>query len=820
MTTMADPNLSNSLADDVVQHLRSSLAKDRKSATRRDRFVSLALSVRDRLIDRWIQTQSTYYDADARRVYYLSLEFLTGRLLSNALGNLRLHDEAAEAMRDFGVELAMLCEEEAEPGLGNGGLGRLAACFLDSAATLELPVYGYGLRYEYGMFHQRIFDGFQVEAPDNWLRYGNPWEIPRPEYLYPVRFYGEVEEGTDARGRPRFTWVGGEQVLALAYDTPVPGYGNGTVNTLRLWSAKSTREFNLEHFNYGDYERAVEDKNRTETLTRILYPNDNFFVGRELRLKQQYFLVCATLQDALRRWLKHHSSFDGFADKHVFHLNDTHPSLAVAELMRILVDEASLQWDEAWEITQNCFAYTNHTVLPEAMEKWRVALLQQVLPRHMQIIFEINQRFLNRVSLRFPGDTDRLQRMSLIEEGDEQRVQMAHLAIVGSRAVNGVAELHSRILKKELFSDFEQMWPERFQNVTNGVTQRRWLLQCNPQLAALISDRIGSEWITDLPTLSRLEEFVDDADFRRAWRQIKRDNKVALASYIATHNRLHVSADSLFDCQIKRIHEYKRQLLNILHVLTLYRRLKAGDGAPLPVRRTVILAGKAAPAYYTAKMVIKLVHCVADLINSDPDVSRQLRVVFLGNYDVGLAERIFPAADLSEQISTAGMEASGTGNMKFALNGALTIGTMDGANVEMAEEIGEQNMFIFGLKADEVKEQRASYDPGALYDNHRELRAVIDMIASGELCPARPDVFEPLVDSLLHRGDPFMVLADYDAYLQAQARVDAAFRDADAWTRTSILNCARIGKFSSDRAVDEYARNIWHVEAIPNHHSH
>ena len=818
MTTIADP-ASTSLADDVVRHLRSSLAKDRKSATRRDHFVSLALAVRDRLIDRWIQTQSGYYDADARRVYYLSLEFLTGRMLSNAMINLQIHDEAAQAMRAFDSELSALCNEEAEPGLGNGGLGRLAACFLDSAATLELPVYGYGLRYEYGMFHQRILDGFQVEAPDNWLRYGNPWEIPRPEYLYPVRFYGRVEEGTDARGRPRFSWLGGEQVLALAYDTPVPGYGNGTVNTLRLWSAKSTREFDLEHFNYGDYERAVEDKNRTETLTRILYPNDNFFVGRELRLKQQYFLVCATLQDALRRWLKHHSNFSGFTDKHVFHLNDTHPALAVAELMRILVDEAALHWDEAWDICQNCFAYTNHTILPEAMEKWRVALLEQVLPRHMQIIFEINQRFLDRVAVRFPGDEDRLRRMSVIEEGDEQHVQMAHLAIIGSRAVNGVAELHSRILRQELFSDFEQMWPERFHNVTNGVTQRRWLLQCNPQLANLITARIGSDWVTDLPQLEQLEAFVDDEEFRHSWRQIKRDNKVALASYIATHNRLHVSADSLFDCQVKRIHEYKRQLLNLLHVLTLYRRLKAENGGPAPVRRTVILAGKAAPAYHTAKVVIKLAHCVADLVNSDPDVSRHLRVVFLGNYDVGLAEQIFPAADLSEQISTAGMEASGTGNMKFALNGALTIGTMDGANIEMAEQIGADNMFIFGLDAEQVQQRKTNYDPGSLYDGHRQLREVIDMIASGQLCPARPDVFEPLVESLLHRGDPFMVLADYDAYLEAQQRVDVAFRDPDAWSRTSILNCARMGKFSADRSVAEYARNIWQVESIPNHQS-
>jgi len=816
LTTTSGSEHTHTLAYDAAQHLRLSLAKDRHTATRHDRFLSLAMAVRDRLVDQWMDTQQSYYDTDARRVYYMSLEFMTGRLLANALINLDLYEEARQAAADDGQELANLLEQEAEPGLGNGGLGRLAACFLDSAATLELPVYGYGLRYEYGIFQQRVFDGFQVEAADNWLRTSNPWEIPRPEKSYPVRFYGRVEEGADARGHLRFSWVGGEQVMAMAYDTPVPGFENGTVNTLRLWSAKATREFNLEHFNYGDYERAVEDKNRTETITRVLYPNDNFFVGRELRLKQQYFLVSATLQDALARWFRTHRGFSGFALKHAFQLNDTHPSIAIAELMRILVDEASVRWEEAWEITVQCFGYTNHTVLPEALEQWRVSLLEHVLPRHMQIIYEINRRFLNQVKIHRPGDADLLRRTSLIEEGEEKHVRMAHLAIVGSHAVNGVAELHSRIIREDLFRDFAELWPHKFRSKTNGITPRRWLRQCNPRLSQLISEAIGDEWIRDLTGLEALEPLADDAAFRTLWRQVKADNRADLEDYVMAHSRVAIDPNAMLDVQIKRIHEYKRQLLNLLHVIALYRRVKMDRTLDI-IPRTVLFAGKAAPAYYTAKMIIKLMHAVGQLVNDDEDIADRLKVVFLPNYDVSQAERIVPAADLSEQISTTGMEASGTGNMKLSLNGALTIGTPDGANVEIAEAVGEENLFLFGPDVDQVRQRRASgYDPVAVYESHRELRGVIDFLASGELSPDRPDLFAPIVQSLLEHGDHFLVLADFDEYVRTQELVDAAWRDQETWTRKSILNSARMGRFSSDRTVREYAMDIWKVQPVPS----
>ena len=814
MTTTSGSEHTHTLAYDAAQHLRLSLAKDRHTATRHDHFLSLAMAVRDRLVDQWMDTQQSYYDTDARRVYYMSLEFMTGRLLANALINLDLYEEARQAAAGDGQELANLLEQEAEPGLGNGGLGRLAACFLDSAATLELPVYGYGLRYEYGIFQQRVFDGFQVEAADNWLRTSNPWEIPRPEKSYPVRFYGRVEEGADARGHLRFSWVGGEQVMAMAYDTPVPGFENGTVNTLRLWSAKATREFNLEHFNYGDYERAVEDKNRTETITRVLYPNDNFFIGRELRLKQQYFLVSATLQDALARWFRTHRGFSGFSLKHAFQLNDTHPSIAIAELMRILVDEASVRWEEAWEITVQCFGYTNHTVLPEALEQWRVSLLEHVLPRHMQIIYEINRRFLNQVKIHRPGDADLLRRTSLIEEGEEKHVRMAHLAIVGSHAVNGVAELHSRIIREDLFRDFAELWPHKFRNKTNGITPRRWLRQCNPRLSQLISEAIGDEWIRDLTALEALEPLAEDAAFRTRWRQVKADNRADLEDYVMAHSRVAIDPNAMLDVQIKRIHEYKRQLLNLLHVIALYQRVKMDRTLDI-IPRTVLFAGKAAPAYYTAKMIIKLMHAVGQLVNDDEDIADRLKVVFLPNYDVSQAERIVPAADLSEQISTTGMEASGTGNMKLSLNGALTIGTPDGANVEIAEAVGEENLFLFGPDVDQVRQRRASgYDSVAVYEGHRELRGVIDFLASGELSPDRPDLFAPIVQSLLEHGDPFLVLADFDEYVRTQELVDAAWRDQETWTRKSILNSARMGRFSSDRTVWEYAIDIWKVQPV------
>ena len=804
-----------SLQASFAEHLRYSLAKDEYSATERDCFVSLAMAIRDRLIERWIQTQQTYYKKDVKRINYVSLEFLIGRTLGNSLINLGLCDTARQALVGLGYDLDELCEVEFDAGLGNGGLGRLAACFLDSMATLELPAYGYGIRYEYGIFFQRIYDGFQVETPDNWLRYGSPWEIPRPEYLYPVCFYGRVREYIDEWGRPRHEWVEAQEVMAMAYDTPIPGYNTRTVNTMRLWSAKSTREFDLEHFNYGDYERAVEDKSRTETITRVLYPNDNFFVGRELRLKQQYFFVCATMQDIVRRHKSTHGGLEGFADKQAIQLNDTHPVIAIPELMRLLVDVEGMDWDRAWKIAVATFAYTNHTVLPEALERWPVSLIEAVLPRHVQIIYEINHRFLEEVRRRYPGDDERAQRMSIIGEGQEKRVRMAHLAIVGTHAVNGVAALHTKILRQEVFRDFFELWPERFTNKTNGITPRRWLKKCNPELAALVTETIGEGWVTDLSALRELAVHADDSGFQEKWRRARQAGKERLVRYIKDRNLVEVRGDSLFDCQVKRIHEYKRQLLNVLHLIALYNRIKDHPQEDI-VPRTIVFGGKAAPAYYTAKMIIKLITAVADRVNHDADVGDRLKVVFLANYDVSLAERIIPAADLSEQISTAGTEASGTGNMKFALNGALTIGTLDGANIEIAEEAGAENMFIFGLKVEEVEAlKQGGYDPWQYYRANPELKRAIDMIDSGEFCPARPDLFDPVIDSLLHRGDPYMVLADYADYAACQERVSAAFQDPAQWTRMSILNCAGMGKFSSDRTIQEYAREIWKVEGMP-----
>jgi starch phosphorylase len=798
-----------SLRSAVEHHLLCSLAKDQYTATAHDRYVALALAVRDRMVEGWIRTQQTYYRRDPKRVYYLSLEFLTGRTLGNAVLNLGLEDAVQAALAGLGLTLEALEEEEWDAGLGNGGLGRLAACFLDSMATLELPGYGYGLRYEYGIFRQRIVGGAQVETPDTWLRYGNPWEIGRPEYLYPVKFYGRVRQWVDGMGRLRHDWTDTQDVMAMAYDTPVPGYKNHTVNTLRLWSARSTREFELELFNYGDYERAVMDRNQSENITRVLYPNDNFFVGRELRLRQQHFFVSATLQDILRRYRKMHATFEAFARTSAIQLNDTHPAFAIPELMRLLVDGEGMGWDEAWDLATRSFAYTNHTVLPEALERWPVSLVARVLPRHLEIIYEINRRFLLEVEARYPGDTDRLRRMSLIEESEEQRVRMAHLAIVGSHAVNGVSAVHTRILREEVFRDFAELWPERFSSKTNGVTPRRWLRKCNPGLARLIVSRIGEGWVTDAAELRRLEPLADDPGFQAEWRRVKRENKERLARCIEAHCGVRVSPDSLFDCQVKRIHEYKRQLLNALHVLTTYHRIKAEPGRSWPAR-TVIFGGKAAPGYAQAKLIIRLVTAVADLVNADAEVGDRLKVVFLPNYGVSLAELIIPAADLSEQLSTAGTEASGTSNMKFALNGALTLGTLDGANVEIRDEVGEDNIFIFGLRVEEVRAlRRAGHRPWHHYESEPELRRALDAIADERLTPREPGCLQPLVDALLAGGDPYLVLADYADYVACQERVTAAWRDPARWTRMSILNCARSGRFSSDRTVGEYAREIW-----------
>ncbi|MDA0746410.1 MAG: glycogen/starch/alpha-glucan phosphorylase [bacterium] len=806
---------ANALREAFLHHLEFSLGKDEHSASRHDYFVCLALAVRDRLTERWISTQQTYYNQNAKRVYYLSLEFLMGRTLSNSLISLDMLDAAREAMEGLGFDLNELEEIESDAGLGNGGLGRLAACFLDSMSTLELPAYGYGIRYEFGIFFQRIRDGFQEETPDNWLRYGNPWEIGRPENLYPVKFYGRVHQYNDPEGRLHNDWVDTQDVMAMAYDVPVPGYRNNTVNTLRLWSAKSTREFDLDWFNHGDYAKAVEDKSRTETITRVLYPNDNFFEGKELRLKQQFFFVCASLQDIVRRHLKIHERMDGFHEKNAIQLNDTHPAIAIPELMRVLLDERGWGWEDAWEIVTQTFAYTNHTVLPEALEEWSVSLMEYVLPRHMQIMYEINRRFLEEVEHRFPGDTGRLGRMSLIAEGREKKVRMPHLAIVGSHRINGVAELHSKILRESVFRDFCEMWPDKFMNVTNGVTQRRWLKQSNRGLGDVIDEKIGQNWVRDLDELQGLVPHAEDETFQKSWARVKHENKVHLAKYILDHNGVEVNPDSMFDCQVKRIHEYKRQLMNLLHAIVLYRRIKAdpsGDYVP----RTVILGGKAAPGYYTAKMIIRLATGIGEVVNNDRQVGDRLKVVFLANYGVSLAEKIMPAADLSEQISTAGMEASGTGNMKFALNGAITIGTLDGANIEILEEVGEENIFIFGLTVDEIREMKmAGYSPWRYYTENPELKQAVDTLSSGMFSGGDKELFRPILNSLLQYGDQYMVLADYANYVACQEQVAQQYRDPVAWTRMSILNCAKMGKFSSDRSIRTYAQDIWRVKPVP-----
>ncbi len=805
-----------SLQQSFANHLECTLVKDKYSATRLDRYKSLAYAVRDRLVERWIATQQTYYEKEAKRIYYLSLEFLMGRTLGNSIINLDLVESCRRAMDELGLDLEDLAEVEWDAGLGNGGLGRLAACFLDSMATLELPAYGYGIRYEYGIFFQRIKDGHQHETPDNWLRYENPWEIPRPEFLYPVDFYGRVHQYTGADGSLRFEWVDTQQVMAMAYDTPIPGYCNNTVNNLRLWAAKSTREFDLNYFNEGDYVKAVENKHQSETISKVLYPSDSMYQGKELRLKQQYFFVSATLQDAVRRYIKTHNSFDDFADKVAMQLNDTHPSIAIPELMRILLDIDGMAWEKAWDITVKTFAYTNHTILPEALERWPVSLIERVLPRHMQIIYEINRRFLDAVARRYANDPDptRLQRMSLIEEGEEKKVRMAHLAIVGSHSTNGVAALHSGLLKSDIFKDFYDFFPERFNNKTNGITQRRWLKKCNPSLSTLISQAIGDGWIRNLDEIKKLVPLADDAGFREKWKKVKAANKRHLANYIEHNNGVRVSIDSVFDCQVKRIHEYKRQLLNALHVIALFNRIKNNPGSSF-VPRTKIFGGKAAPSYFMAKLIIKLINSIADIVNKDPVVGDRLKVVFLENYNVSLAERIFPATDLSEQISTAGTEASGTGNMKFALNGALTIGTMDGANVEIKEEVGDDNIFIFGLTTPEVATlRRLGYRPIDYYLRDPELKQAIDMISSGYFSPGEPNLFSPIVNSLL-QADHYMLLADFTSYLRChEEQVCQVYQQPEVWTKKAILNVAGMGKFSSDRTIKEYAEEIWGVQPV------
>lgn len=797
-----------------THHLTYSLGKDKYSNTNYDRYTCLALTTRDRLIERWIQTQQTYYDKKVKRVYYLSLEFLMGRSLGNSLLNLNLYAEAAEALKELGYNLEELREQEWDAGLGNGGLGRLAACFMDSLATMGLPATGYGIRYDYGIFFQSIRNGYQVETPDNWLRFGNVWEFARPEYTCVVNFFGRTENYFDDMGVQRRRWVDTEEIVAVAYDTPIPGYGNNTVNNLRLWSAKASREFDLNYFNDGDYIKAVAAKSVSENITKVLYPNDNIFEGKELRLKQEFFFVSATIQDIIRRYKKTHSDFNEFSQQVAIQLNDTHPAISVPELMRILVDIEHIDWDTAWNITVQTFGYTNHTVLPEALERWPVSLITRVLPRHMEIIYEINHRFLEDLSKRFPGKNDLARDLSIIEEGSDKKVRMANLAIIGSHSVNGVAQLHSDILKQKVFNGFYQFAPDKFNNKTNGITQRRWLKLCNPELAKLIDDHIGTGWTTNLYELKKLEPLVEDPIFRKKWREVKLAKKKALAAYILDRNNITVDPHSLFDIQVKRLHEYKRQLLNVLHVITLYNRIIDSPKSQF-VPRTIMFAGKAAPGYYMAKLIIKLINSVAEVVNNDPVCQGKLKLVFLRNYAVSNAEKIIPAADLSEQISTAGTEASGTGNMKFSLNGALTIGTLDGANIEIREEVGEENFFLFGLNAQEVENLKASsYDPLYYYNKNRELYRVINQIQQGFFSKDQSDLFRPIANSLLYNGDTYFLLADYESYIQAQDRVSKTWKDEETWTRMSILNTANMGKFSTDRTINEYAKDIWNIKPV------
>ncbi|MDD5085698.1 MAG: glycogen/starch/alpha-glucan phosphorylase [Candidatus Omnitrophica bacterium] len=791
-------------------NLECTLAKDKYTATTYDSFSALAIAVRDRIVERWIATQQRYHKENSKRVYYLSLEFLIGRLLGNNILNLGLMKEIEEALSDLGYNLEDLREEERDAGLGNGGLGRLAACFLDSMATLGIPAHGYGIRYDYGIFNQKIINGRQVELPDEWLWLGNPWEFARPEYTVKVRFYGHTYIFADKEGKMRVNWVDTQDVVAMPYDIPVPGYRNDIVNTLRLWSARSTEEFDLDYFNHGDYEQAAYNKVLSENISKVLYPNDDVSRGRELRLKQEYFFTAASMSDIVRRFKAENKDFKVFPDKVAVQLNDTHPSLAIAELMRLLIDEEKLDWDTAWDIVVRTFAYTNHTVMPEALECWPVPMFENLLPRHLQLIYEINIRFLREVATKFPGDTDRIKRMSIIEEGDPKKIRMAFLSVIGSHSVNGVSELHFKLIKSEIFKDFYELWPDKFNCKTNGITQRRWLLKANTGLSDLVTSAIGEGWTTDLYEMKKLIDFKDDASFREKWQKVKADNKVFLADYIEKTTGIVVNPASLFDVQVKRIHEYKRQLLFSFYVISQYLRLKENPNAEV-LPRTFIFGGKAAPGYFMAKLIIKFINNVAQVINNDKTIKDKLKVVFLENYRVSLAEKIFPASELSEQISTAGTEASGTGCMKFMINGALTIGTLDGANIEIAEAVGKDNIFIFGLKADEIHNLRLrGYKPEAYIERSPMLHEIFRLIKSDFFSVAEAGIFNPIVQSLA-AADTFFVCADFDLYCVAQDIVSKAYLNKTDWTKKSIINVARSGKFSSDRTIVEYARDIWNV---------
>ena len=797
-----------------LDHLLHMQGKFPALATQLDYYQALAMVVRDQIMQRWISTAAEYTKRGSRTVAYLSAEFLMGPHLGNNLINLGIESTVRSAMAELGLNLDELMVQEDEPGLGNGGLGRLAACFIDSLATLEIPSLGYGIRYEFGIFQQDIVDGWQVERTDKWLRFGNPWELVRPEWAVEVKFGGTTETYTDDAGRLRTRWVPGRTVLGVPYDTPILGYQTNTANTLRLWRAEAPEAFDFSIFNRGDYYGAVNKKISSENLTKVLYPNDEQVQGKELRLEQQFFFVSCSLQDMLRILAIQKLPLTQFHEKFTVQLNDTHPSIAVAELMRLLLDEHAMAWDDAWSITSRTFAYTNHTLLPEALERWPLALFARVLPRHLEIIFEINARFLDVVRLRFFNDEERIARMSLIDEQGERYVRMAHLASCGSYAINGVAALHTQLLKADVLRDFAELWPEKFSNKTNGVTPRRWVVLSNPRLASLISSQIGEGWIRDLYQLRQLEPLADDAGFRADWRAIKRDNKARLARIVRERVGVNVNPDSVFDVQVKRIHEYKRQHLTALQIIAQYHRIKCNPNVDF-TPRTFIFGGKAAPGYHMAKLIIRLITAIGDVVNRDPQVRDQLKVLFLPNFNVTNAQPIYPAADVSEQVSTAGKEASGTGNMKFQMNGALTIGTMDGANIEIREEVGAENFFLFGMTASEVHERRGhGYRPRDVYDSNDELRAVLDLLADGFFSRGDGTVFAPLLENLL-RYDPYLVLADFQSYVDCQNRVSEAYRDADHWTRMSIFNSTRSGKFSSDRSIREYSAEIWQAQSVP-----
>ena len=811
-----DPRTGLSVATlkrDLLDNLFYVQGKFTRVATRHDYFMALAYTVRDRLLHYWLQTAETYLNRSSRTVCYLSAEFMLGPHLENNLLNLGITEQVGQAVAELGLDLQELIQQEEEPGLGNGGLGRLAACYLDSLATLQIPAIGYGIRYEFGIFDQELRDGWQVEVTDKWLRLGNPWEIPRPEICFDIQFGGQTQSYYDEQGHYRVRWLPDKVIKGVAYDTPILGYGVKTANFLRLWKAEAVESFDFQAFNVGNYYGAVQEKMVSENITKVLYPNDEQLQGKELRLEQQYLFVSCALRDLIRIYLQTAPALDNFDQKFVIQLNDTHPAIAIAELMRLLVDEHFLGWEPAWGITQRSFAYTNHTLLPEALEKWPVSLFAHLLPRHLEIIYEINRRFLDQVRLRYPGDTERLRRLSLIDETGETYVRMAHLCCVGSRAINGVAALHTELLKQTVLRDFYQLWPEKFYNVTNGISPRRWLVLSNPRLSQLISSRIGQTWITQLDQLRELEVWSGDPEFRQQWQGVKQQMKAELATYIAEVTGIRVNPASLFDIQAKRIHEYKRQHLNLLYIVSLYNRFKANPSLAIPPR-TFIFAGKAAPGYFMAKLIIKLITAVAEVINADPDLQDRLKVVFLPDHNVKNAQRLYPAADLSEQISTAGKEASGTGNMKFALNGALTIGTLDGANIEIRQQVGAENFFHFGLTAAAaIALQTGGYQPRAIYQANPDLRGVIDLISSGHFCHGDQTLFRPLLDNLLNH-DPYLLFADYQDYLDVQERVSQTYQDQDKWTRMSILNTARIGLFTSDRAIREYCEAIWQVQPV------